>query len=50
MTIAVAMRESKLPVKVGIELAGSQADSASGVEVAIAVTASRAAWLIMNRA
>lgn len=43
MTIAVATRESKLPVKVGIELAGSQAASASGVFVAIAVAASRTA-------
>lgn len=48
MTIAVAMRESKLPVRVGIELAGSQADSVSGAEVAIAVTASRTAWLIID--
>lgn len=49
MTVAVATRESKLPVKVGIELAGSQAGDASGAKVAIVVTASRAAWLITKR-
>lgn len=53
MTVKVARRESKLPVKVGMELAGSQAASGLSadvaVAVAVAVAASRAAWLILKR-
>ena len=44
ITRAVAKRESKLPVKVRIELAASQAASGSGI--AVTVAASRTAWLI----
>jgi len=49
MTVKVATRESKLPVKVGMELAGSQAASGSSADVAVAVAASRAAWLMLKR-
>lgn len=44
ITRAVAKRESKLPVKVGMELAASQAANGSGI--AVTVAASRTAWLI----